>query len=258
MATGSLQVNRDIILANKRQVLAERARKIPMEAVLALAQMQQRPRYFLNTVQDAGEVALVGQVTRTAIYDPVAASLRLLRAGMDAVAFFTDHTIYAHDMDDLLMVARGLQQAPVVMQNYVLDEYSVITARASNASALVLYASLLEPSVLRRVVSMTQRWHMTAMVQANTPEEVEQALSLSPHVLCLGDNLVYNLDYALDLLAHVRAQIPFHVKTMLMPSLETLDDVRQARDAGVDALFIHDYLLSNDKRLKQLLALTGR
>ena len=48
MATGSLQVNRDIILATKKQYLKQQMQTIPLDAVLALAQMQTRAMNFLN------------------------------------------------------------------------------------------------------------------------------------------------------------------------------------------------------------------
>lgn len=256
-ATGSLHINRDIILAAKRQHLKVRREQTPVDALLALAQMQHRPRYFLTSAREPDQVTIIGQVTRTEMYDPVSTSLRYVREGADAIAFFTDHSIYENDLDDMLMVARGLKKTPIIYQNYVLDEYGVMGARASDASALVIYASLLEPAMLRRVISMTQRWKMTSMVQVTTPEELELACSLSPHMICYGDNLSSNVARSVQELTALREMIPHHIQFMLMHCLNTLDDVRAALSVGVNALLVGDALLNQERRAEHLRRLTG-
>ena len=158
MATGSLKINRDIILATKRRDFVKRQDSTPTEAIMALAAMQQRPIPILNTVRDHNSSLLLGQISLEETYDPVLAALRFARASFDGVSFFTDHTIYNQDLDDLLMVVRGLRKTPVIYQNFIFDEYGVVAARAAGASAVVLYASVLAPDDLRKVVSAAQRW----------------------------------------------------------------------------------------------------
>ncbi|MGB1288644.1 MAG: hypothetical protein ACPG7F_19070, partial [Aggregatilineales bacterium] len=236
MVTRSLHVNRDIILATKRQTLKERQKQMPTGAILALAQMRERPRYLLATVEDRGRVALIGQVTRTQMYDPVSTALRFIKEGADSISFFTDHAIYDTDHDDMLLVARGLQKTPIIYQNYVLDEYGVMAARASDASAIMIYASLLNETMLRRVVSMTQRWKMTALVQASTPEQLYAAIRLSPHTVCYGDNLSENIERPLAELQDLRDTVPHHVKIMLSQAIQTFDDAEAVIRSGVDAI----------------------
>ena len=252
MVTGSLHVNRDIILAAKRQHLKERQKRTPTEAILALAQMQERPRYLLATVEERDRVALIARVTRTEMYDPVSTALRCVKEGADAIAFFTDHSIYENDLDDVLMVAKGLLQTPIIYQNYVLDEYGVMAARAADSSAIMIYASLLDATMLRRVVSMTQRWKMTALVQASTPEELELAIGLSPHTICYGDALSGNINRSLAELNSLRDTIPHHVKVMLSQCVNTLPEAEMVIQSGVDAIIVGEYLMKNETKAAQL------
>ncbi|NDJ61758.1 MAG: hypothetical protein GYB67_11575, partial [Chloroflexi bacterium] len=89
------------IIAAKRQALAVRKAKTPIEAIRALASMQKRPPPVLSTVTNEGEITLIGHLryrpptdTLAAPYDPVSRALRFIRQGADAVALFTDFTIY--------------------------------------------------------------------------------------------------------------------------------------------------------------------
>jgi len=258
MSTGTLSVNRDIVLASKHQTMRDRQKQTPMPAVLALAQMQRRPLNILNYASDGDEVTLIAQITRTEIYDPVTSALQCVVEGADAIAFFTDHAVYAHDLDDMLMVARGVQQTPVIYQNYILDEYGVMSARAADASALIIQASLLEPAMLRRVVSMTQRWKMSALVQVNTAKEFDAALELSPHALCFGDHLSGDIESSIHDLLTVRDLIPPYIRVLLMHTLYTLNDVTLALDAGVDALIVSQDLFKTEKSARRLRGLISR
>lgn len=247
MATGSLQVNRDIILATRKQHLKHQMKYTPIDAVLALAQMQKRPRGILNYSDDRQGIALIGQITRHEIYDPVTSALHCLVNGADAIAFFTDHSIYHNDLDDVLMVARAMPKTPVIYQNYILEEYDVMAARASDASALMFYSNIVEPSALRRIVSMSQRWKMSTIVQVAHEDDLEYAITLSPHALAFGDSLSTNIKGTVDDLLAIRHKLPRFSKVLLTHTLRSIEDVVLALTADVDAVIVAEALLKNER-----------
>jgi indole-3-glycerol phosphate synthase len=252
MATGSLQVNRDIILATKKQQIKQRQKHTPMEAVLALAQMQKRPRGVLNYSSDGEKVSIIAQVSRREIYDPVTSALHCIVNGADAIGFFTDHSIYHNDLDDLLMLARAVKDVPVIYQNYVLNEYEVMAARAADASAIVVYASLLDEQRLRQTVGTAQRWKMSTIVQVSDSRDLEAAQTLSPHALSFGDNLSSNIGASVSDILSVRDKLPSHYRVLLTHSLHTLDEVELALSARVDALIVDEDLLKHERSAKML------
>jgi len=258
MATGSLQVNRDIILATRKQYLAERKHVTPMDAIMALAAMQNRPPNVLNTATDGEQVVVIGQIRLAETYDPVLAALRYVRAGTDAVSFYTDHTIYTRDLDDLLMVSRGVKKVPVIFQNYIFDEYGVISARASGAAALVGYSAVLTQPVLRRVISMTQRYKMTAILQVNSMAHLETIYELSPHVVSIGDPESENVDSALKMLKAFQPHIPNYCQIMLSNTLHTIEEVQMAIEAGVQAVIVSDEVYSTPAKIEKMKSLVMR
>jgi len=252
METRNLRINRDIILASKRQYLERRKEKLPLEAVQSLAQMQRRPRSFLNYASDREKIAIIAQVTRQQIYDPVTSALHCVAHGADAIALYTDHALYTDDLDDLLMVARAVPQIPLIFQNYVLDDYGVVAARGADASALVLYSAVLEPDMLRTLVSTAQRWKMSVFVQITETNELEIALSLSPHVLCFGEILSRNIRRTIEQINAIRPQIPGYVHLMLMHTLQSVDEVELALKSNVDAIVVSEDLLKQDRTAKRI------
>jgi indole-3-glycerol phosphate synthase len=252
MAVRQFDIDTDAIVAAKRERLRERQIKTPSAAVIALAEMQQRPRPVLNIVTGGQAITLIGQINYGEIYDPVGTALRYARVGVDAVAFFTDQQVYQHGLEDMLLVSRAIKY-PIISQDFILDGYHVAEARAAGASALTLYASILDSVTLRRTVSLTQRWRMTAIVQVENREQLEYARDLSPHVVAVGQLHERDASRSLQLLADLRPQIPYNFHCMLLHSLSTMDQVSQALDLGVDAIMVDAQILDHPAERQRLL-----
>ncbi len=262
MTTNKLSPRLDVIIATKRYALKERRKKTPLEAVRALASMQNRPSPILSTVPDPNEpVVIIGQIKHTLsqqgqiVYDPVGTALRYAHRGVDSISLFTDEIIYENGVDDLVLVSNAVHM-PVICQDYILDEYEVIEARAAGASALVLSAAVLDRPTLRALISDTQRNRMTAIVQVHNREQLDYALSLSPHVIGLSSDDPFTPEPELDLEAtrRLRDLIPSHIRVMVMEKLHSLDQVDVVASLGVDAMLVDEQLLETAQHANALRA----
>ena len=252
MATKEVEINVETVLNAKYAYLEMRKKRTPPMAIIALADMQQDPNPFLNVVTDHRHVTLIGQIRLTETYDPVAMALRYVRSGVNAVSLFTDKHIYTQGMDDLLLVARGVKHTPVLAQDFILNPYHVAEARASGASGLMLYSSILDPVELRDVVSTAQRWKMTTILQANNEQEMLHAAELSPHVIAVGDGVMFNRERDLPLLERLRSLVPFYTRLMPMGCLVSLDDVAAVLELEVDAIIVDETLTKPRYESEQL------
>jgi indole-3-glycerol phosphate synthase len=260
MTTQETQTELDIIIKAKRQLLAKRQERTPTPAVIALAEMRERPAPILNVVTDGSRVLLIGRVSLDETYDPVAAALRCVRDGADAIAFFTDMRVYSKGMDDLLLVARGIPSTSVVCQNYILNEYHVTEARAAGAAAIVAHSTVLDKAALRQVVSLAHRLKMTSIVQVSHEEELDYTTALSPHVIGFGDGNSTEFDAERDIpmIEHLNPQVPFHCRTMALGCMHNLDDVAAAVELGMDAVIVDEALIASETTYEQLRALLER
>jgi|FLYN01.1.fsa_nt_gi indole-3-glycerol phosphate synthase len=247
----------DTIIAAKRQYLAERKAKTPIEAVRALASMQKRPQPILSTVSNDGRALVIGRIVYSMLdkgpdtYDPVGTALRYARARVDAVALFTDMTIYQGGLDDLMLVSRAVN-IPVISQDYILEEYQVVETRAAGASAVILSSSVLDRALLRTLVSASQRNRMTAIVQVENEDELAYALSLSPHVIGLSKTDPDSRRLDMDAICRLRPMIPHHIRVMITDPLESFEDVKTAASLRVDAIMVSDALLSDGDKIQRL------
>jgi indole-3-glycerol phosphate synthase len=264
MTTKELVPQLDVILAAKRESLKDRKAKTPIEAVRALASMQKRPQPVLSTIADSGSVMLIGQIKYGLphpgivedVYDPVAATVRYGHVGVDAVALFTDEELYLRGLDDLVLVSRATN-LPIISQDYILDEYQVVEARAAGVSALVLYAAILDPATLRTLVSATHRNRMTAIIQVTNQEELDHALALSPYVIGIRSRDAVTQVLDIDNARQLREQIPSHMRVMFTDGLRSLDEVMAVAELGLHAVIVREIVV-RDENLQTVNRLLNR
>lgn len=265
MTTKELVPQLDVILAAKRRSLSERKTKTPIEAVRALASMQKRPYPVLSTVADPGSVMLIGQIKYTIPetgslgnnYDPVASALRFDQAGVDAIALFTDETLYQRGLDDLVLMSRAVN-LPVISQDYILDEYQVVETRAAGASGLVLHAAVIDSATLRKLVSATQRNRMTAIVQVANQEELDYALALSPYVIGIRSRDAATQMLDIKNARRLRDQIPSHIRVMFTDGLRSLDEVAAVAELGLHAVIVREAVIHETNPIQTLNHLLNR
>jgi indole-3-glycerol phosphate synthase len=243
---------RDEIIVAKRDRLARRKTETPLDAMRALASMQRRPQPILSTVTDDGRVMLVGQIRYgTPSYDPVTLALRYVQAGLDGIALFTDNRLYDGGINDLALVTRAVS-VPVLLQNYIFDEYQVVEARAAGASSLTLIAGLVDASTLRELISATQRNRMSAVVRVQSHEELRATLDVCPAVIELGKR---DPDSGILDVAHIeslRAAIPSTTRVLLYNRLRSFGEASAVARLKPDGVMVSPRLLEQDDAVARL------
>lgn len=246
------------ILSVKRLALENRQQRTPQLAVIALSDMRVRPLPSLNMVYDDKLVITIGYIPLAQTYDPVLQALRMGRAGVDAVALFTDSRVYSKGQNDLLMVALGAKNMPVITFDYPLNEYHVVELRASGASAIMLYASLVTEAALKKMVSIALRVRMTAIIHAETPEQFNMAVAMGPHAVSIGTGDYFQpTDENIALLAHARANKPYNMRLMSRPCIQSITHMATVVGYGVDAVVLDEPLVRDKSREKLYQLLRG-
>jgi len=238
-------------IERKQEILEKRKQRTSIDALRAMASMQTRPFPFLTTI--GGGVQVVGQIRYrlpvtgdlTTRYDPVRAAKSYVEAGADAIAMFTDAVPEYDSSVDMTLVseAMGYTQTPVINQDYMLDEYNVIAARATGASVVVLTSGLVPPEKLRLLLSAVHRNRMTAVLDVFDEAQLETALSWSPQVIGLSSTETIGTVADLDCVARLCNHIPAGQQVIITNPLHELDDLRRAADIGVDAVTVSERLL---------------
>jgi indole-3-glycerol phosphate synthase len=261
MPTRQLIPHLDIIAAARKHYVRERKAQTPIEAVRALASMQKRPLPVLTGIATSEQpaVTLIAQLRATSSDTSKIEALaqELAAAGVDALALFTDDGLDPHGLDDLVALTRSVN-LPVIGQDVIVDEYQIVESRAAGASALVLRTSTMDKNLLRTLVSTTQRNRMTAIVEANSVDEVIYANSLSPYVIAISQIDAWTGEPVKTPAAELRAHIPMGTRVMLAESLSTMSEIQAAINLQVDAVIVEPEFLLDSRNAAELHTLLRR
>jgi indole-3-glycerol phosphate synthase len=257
---------KEAVIEAKQTQLEARMGRVSMEALRAAAGMQRRPYPFLTGV--GNRTLVVGQVryqipltgnfaTR---YDPVLDARNFVMSGADAISMFTD-TVIEHDgVEDMTLVSAALKMSatPVINQDYVLDEYHVVEARAAGASAVILSAGMLSTSKLRALTSAVHRNRMTAIVNVHDKMQLLTALSWSPQVIGLASANPIRHETDCDFVRYMHKFIPPGQRVMIVSPLRSIDQVKRAEALEIDAITVEQEVLLNPDFLAELNAALHR
>ncbi|NPV68267.1 MAG: hypothetical protein HPY64_14090 [Anaerolineae bacterium] len=241
----------DEIIAYKQEQVARLQAVTPLPGLRALAKMQARPQDLSSHLLE-NRVALLARVMNPAVdlgqsaagaapYDPVALARRLARHGAQALVVATDERYHAGAIEHLTLVANAVN-VPVIRYDFIIDEYQVVETRAAGGDGLFLTPALLPPEQVRRLLSITQRNLMTAIVCVHSEAELRAILPFEPRVIAINNYNPLTDRVDLSLTPRLVEMVPGHVTLLTMGGLESPRDVGQVM-AGVDGVLVGPAML---------------
>src|SRR5439155_12347012 len=130
------------ILETKRQEVAERRTRVPVESLKETIATLGRPRNFFHAVTKKPKKTLniIAEVKKAspsagvlrADFDPVAIARTYAAAGADAVSVLTDAPFFQGDLAHLTSI-RAVVSLPVLRKDFLLDPYQVLEASVVGA-----------------------------------------------------------------------------------------------------------------------------
>lgn len=240
------------IVEHTKSVVEQRKQEVPLEGVRALASMQRRPSDLCSQIREDGRLSLIAQIRRAAPetegrvdnYDPVILAKRFESIGASALSVATNEHYYQGGIADLTLVTQNTH-LPVIRHDFVYDEYQIVEARAAGADAVLLVAALLEPDVLRDLISTTHRNRMTAVVQVQSKEEVLRAIQFEPRLIAISNRDLFTFETNLDTTRRLREYIPSRMAVISVGALRTADDIAYVQQAEIHGVLIGQALLDH-------------
>ncbi len=242
------------IVAQRRTALEARKALVPLAAVRAQAEIQQRrnrPRDVVSRLRD-GSLSVVALVQKASpyagrlfdAYDPVNLARLFERSGAAAISVSTESHYHKGGVEHLTVVKEAVQ-VPVWCHDYIIDTYQIYEIRAAGADGLMLIPALLDDEALREFVSLTQRLKMTTLVMVRSAEDVARVLRVEPRMVGIACRDWETTAVDLSLPALLRPMLPAHTTVIAVGGLHTEADARRMVEAGVDGILMGEALLTS-------------
>ncbi|CAA9375570.1 MAG: Indole-3-glycerol phosphate synthase [uncultured Phycisphaerae bacterium] len=267
----------DKIVATKREEVAERLVRTPVDALKERVRSLPRPRNFFHAVTHKGNkpIQLIAEVKKASPsagviredFDPVAIATAYKEAGADAISCLTDEKYFQGSLDYLTAIHEAVD-LPVLRKDFIIDPYQVWEARAAGADAVLLIAECLQVNELIDLQILATELNLTTLIEVHDMENlirVRDRVIGFPHrsYSLLGINNRDLRTFKTDLGTTLRMAELVEDRSVLVSEsgINTARDVQKLADAGVAAVLVGESLMRSPDikaKVRELFPAKGR
>jgi indole-3-glycerol phosphate synthase len=250
------------ILRMKREEVAERQRRVPLDALKETITTLGRPRNFFNAVtrKPTKRLNLIAEIKKAspsagvirADFDPVGLAMTYAASGADALSVLTDEAHFQGRLEHIHAV-RDAVKLPVLRKDFILDPYQVYESRAAGADAILLIAEALDTGEMIDLQILATELNMTCVIEVHDMENlirVRDAVIGFPHrsYSLLGINNRDLRTFKTNIGATLRLAELVEDRDVLISEsgIHSADDVKKLEAVGVRAALVGETLLRSD------------
>lgn len=265
----------DEIIQTKRQEVAERKARVPLEQLRETIETLGRPRNFFRAVTKNPQgkaLNLIAEVKKAspsagvirADFDPVKIAREYAAAGADALSVLTDEKYFQGHLDYIHAI-RDVVKLPVLRKDFLIDPYQVLEARAAGADAILLIAECLPINELIDLQILATELNMTCLIEVHDMDNlirVRDRVIGFPHrsYSLLGINNRDLRTFKTDVGTTLRLAELVEDRNVLVSEsgIDRYEDIKKLRDAGVRAVLVGESLMRSGDIAGKIKALFGQ
>jgi indole-3-glycerol phosphate synthase len=175
-------------------------------------------------------------------------------AGAAALSVLTEEEFFRGTLEHLKQ-ARAATGVPVLRKDFILDAYQVYESAAAGADALLLIAAALPDQELRRLLELSDRLRIAALVEVHTADELDRAIAVGARIIGINNRNLKTLEVNIETSLRLRPRIPTACLSVSESGIRTAADLERLRDAGFDAALIGERFMMAEDPGRELAAL---
>lgn len=171
-------------------------------------------------------------------------------AGASVISVLTEPKWFKGSLEDMRAVRQSLSGMPhrpaVLRKEFIFDEYQILEARLAGADTILLIVKMLRPEVLRRLYDYSKSLGMEPLVEINTPEEMEVALSLEAKVIGINNRNLTTFEVDLGTTSRLVSNLPKDTIICALSGILGAKDVEPYKKLGVGAVLVGEALMRHE------------
>lgn len=169
-------------------------------------------------------------------------------AGASAVSVLTEPHYFLGSDKYLEEIAQTVG-IPVLRKDFTVDAYQIYEAKCLGASAVLLICALLDMEKLAEFIRVADSLGLSVLVEAHDETEVDSALRARARVIGVNNRNLKDFTVDIQNSIRLRAAVPQDILMIAESGIQTAEDIRALRDAGINGVLIGETLMrSPDKK----------
>ncbi len=183
-------------------------------------------------------------------------ALAYRRGHAAAISVVTEREYFGGD-PDWIARAKKISGLPVLMKDFVVEEAQLDFAASHGADAVLLIASILDESELRRLREAAEARGLAALVETHSEIEIERAIAAGATIVGVNARNLQSFAVGLEDLVSLAPRIPSPRVRVAESGIRTRGDVETLAAAGYGAFLVGETLLRSHEPEVVLRGLRG-
>lgn len=182
----------DTIVAEKRKHVEDCKRLVPVEDLLKKPLFQRDTLSLKASLMKENSSGIISEFKRKSpskgiINDRFSAdqvTKAYEKAGVAGVSILTDTPFFGGVSEDLISSRKELN-TPILLKDFMIDEYQIFEAKAMGADVILLIAAILEPNQISKLAKLAVSLGLEILFEVHDREELQK---LCPELTFVGVN----------------------------------------------------------------------
>ena len=184
-----------------------------------------------------------GRINRKA--DLVATTRGYVHAGAAALSVLTDRKYFGGSRDDM-MRAREVNHCPILRKEFIIDEYQVLESKAIGADAILLLASVLDPSAIARLAKLAHSVGMEVILEIHDPAELA-SLNQWIDVVGVNNRNLKKMETDVQTSMDMAGKIPEDFLKISESGINDPETINFLKGLGYKGFLIGEYFMKHEK-----------
>ena len=139
---------------------------------------------------------------------------------------------------DYLKQARASTLLPVLRKDFMVDPYQIYESRVMGADCVLLIAACLDDAQMAEMEQIARSLDMAVLVEVHDGAELERALKLKTKLVGINNRNLRTFEVNIQTTLDLQNQVPADRLLVTESGIQTQDDVKKLRDAGINAFLV--------------------
>ena len=175
--------------------------------------------------------------------------------GAAAISVLTEPKHFDGSISDLVTAARAVE-IPILRKDFIVNEYQVVEAAASGASAILLIVAALSLDELRNLHAIATELGLDVLVEVHDAAEMRTAFEIGTAIIGVNNRDLHSLEVSLDTSRQLIAEKPDGILMVAESGITARTEIDELRGLGYDAFLIGETLMRSENVAETLRGLS--
>ncbi len=235
----------DKIVLRKKEEVAFSKLAVPVKQLEAGLHFNRNPHVFKDFLLDKSRTGIIAEFKRRSPSKGVINDKATVEdvtqgytaAGASALSVLTDVDFFGGHTGDLLL-ARAVNEIPVLRKDFMIDEYQVLEAKALGADIILLIAAILTPQEIKTLSSLAKSLGLNVLLEVHNQVELQRSICKDLDAIGVNNRNLADFSVNIQTSFDLVKEIPDEFLKISESAISAVDTITELRAAGFNGFLI--------------------